>query len=160
MKIPVSTRRLPALLFLVALCNLPTYATSAEHEHHLQPETVDYALILPANIPHVLRTANSNSGKLGLDEPQKKLVRELMAEAPLKVYSNLQQAEKLEKAIAEDVLQRLPAAANLQPRLDELVRLKREASEAQIATIYRIRAAISEAQFRQLLKLTASADRH
>ena len=143
------------LLFLLALNAAPSLA-EAPHEAHMKPETVDYALILPANLPHILRTANGQAGKLGLDEAQKQLVRELMAEAPLQVMSRLQKAEKLEQAIANDVLYRRQGVADIKSRLDELVRLKREATEAQIATVNRIQAAISETQFRKLLKLAVA----
>jgi hypothetical protein len=150
--------RFTTLLVLLALNTAPSLA-EAPHEEHMKAETVDYALILPANLPHILRTANGQASKLGLDEAQKQLIRDLMAEAPLQVMSRLQKAEKLEQAIANDILHQRQALADVKPRLDELVRLKREATEAQIATINRIQAAISEAQFRKLLKL-AVADAH
>ncbi|TXT31279.1 MAG: hypothetical protein FD131_1188 [Rhodocyclaceae bacterium] len=150
--------RFTTLLVLLALNAAPSLA-EAPHEAHMKADTVDYALILPANLPHILRTANGQAGKLGLDEAQKQLVRELMAEAPLQVMSRLQKAEKLEQAIANDVLYQRQGVADIKSRLDELVRLKREATEAQIATVNRIQAAISEAQFRKLLKL-AVADAH
>ena len=150
--------RFTTLLLLLALNAAPSLA-EAPHEAPMKAETVDYALILPANLPHILRTANGQAGKLGLDEAQKQLVREQMAEAPLQVMSRLQKAEKLEQAIANDVLYRRQGVADIKSRLDELVRLKREATEAQIATVNRIQAAISEAQFRKLLKL-AVADAH
>ena len=150
--------RFTTLLVLFALNTTPSLA-EAPHEVHMKAETVDYALILPSNLPHILRTANGQAGKLGLDDAQKQLVRELMAEAPLQVMSRLQKAEKLEQAIANDILYQRQVLADIKPRLDELVRLKREATEAQIATVNRIQAAISEAQFRKLLKL-AVADAH
>jgi hypothetical protein len=147
------------LLLLLALTIQPCLAEPS-HEAHMKPETVDYALILPANLPHVLRTANGQAGKLGLDEPQKQLIRDLMAEAPLRVFSRLQKAEKLELSIARDILEKRQTLSDVQPRLDELLRLKREATEAQIATINRIQAAFSDSQFRQLLKLALASDVH
>ena len=150
--------RFTTLLVLFALNAAPSLA-EAPHEVHMKAETVDYALILPANLPHILRTANGQAGKLGLNEAQKQLVRELMAEAPLQVMSRLQKAEKLEQAIASDVLYQRQSVTDIKSRLDELVQLKREATEAQIATVNRIQAAISETQFRKLLKL-AVADAH
>ena len=152
-------KRIIPLFFLLTLGSLPAFAESS-HERHLMPETVDYALILPANMPHMLRTANVQAQRLGLDEAQKQLIRELMAEAPLKVFSRLQRAEKLEKAIAQDVLLRKQTLATVQVALDELSQLKREATDAQIATINRIQTALSEAQFRQLLKLATAEGSH
>lgn len=151
--------RIPALLLLLGLHHLPVAAETL-HDHHLPPETVDYALILPANLPHLLRTANGQATRLGLDESQKQLVRELMAEAPLKVFSRLQQAEKLEKDLAQDILFKQQGVEAVQSRLDELCRLKRAASEAQIATINRIQSALSERQFGHLLKLAGAAGSH
>ncbi len=152
-------KQIAALLLSLCLCPLAV-ASERDHERHLAPETVDYALILPANLPHVLRTANTQAAKLGLDEAQKTLIRDLMAEAPLKVFSRLQQAEKLEQAIAQDVLAHRQTLADVQTRLDELASLKRAATDAQIATINRIQGALSAAQFNQLLKLARRGEHH
>lgn len=155
----MSGKNLIPLIFLSALLVGPAHAEKG-HEPHPSPETIDYALILPANLPHVLKVAQAQAGRLGLDEAQKTLIRELMAEAPIKVFARLKQAETLEKAIAQDVLTGSVPPAELQPRLERLVNTKREATEAQIATIGRIRAALSEVQFKQLLKLANTAGSH
>lgn len=139
------------LWFLAGLGSSPVFA-EAEHTHHQHPDTVEYALILPANLPHILRIANDQAGKLGLNEEKKQLLRTLMAEAPLKVFSHLQQAEKLERSIAEHVLYGHLSLTELHPHLDALERLKREATEAQISTIHRIRDALSHAQFKNLME--------
>lgn len=152
-------KKLIPLIFLCSLLAGPVHAEKG-HERHLMPETIDYALILPANLPHVLKVAQTQAGRLGLDEAQKALIRELMAEAPMKVFARLKQAETLEKAIAQDVLSGGLSAAELQSRLDSLVSAKREATEAQIATIGRIRVSLSEVQFKQLLKLANTAGSH
>ena len=152
------TKLIP-LLFLSALLAGPVHAENS-HEHHPSPETIDYALILPANLPHVLKVAQLQAGRLGLDEAQKTLIRELMAEAPIKVFARLKQAETLEKAIAQDVLTGSVPPAELQPLLERLANTKREATEAQIATIGRIRVSLSEVQFKQLLKLANTAGSH
>ena len=151
--------QIAAALFAFSLASQPSLAET-RHDTHMKPETVDYALILPANLPHILRTANSQSSRIGLDEAQKQLIRELIAEAPLQVFSRLQKAEKLERAIAQDVLEKGQTLIDIQLRLDELARLKREASEAQITTINRIQAAFSKNQFSQLRKRATAADAH
>lgn len=135
-------------------------ASADEHAQHQPPQTVDYALILPANLPHLLRTSLDKAEVLGLNDAQRDVLRELMAEAPLKVFSRLSQAEKLEQAIARDLLDNAVPLADLQPRLDELVALKRGATEAQIATINRMQALLSREQFRELLKFVPVTDRH
>lgn len=135
-------------------------ASADDHSQHQPPQTVDYALILPANLPHLLRTSLDKAEVLGLNDAQRDVLRELMAEAPLKVFSRLSQAEKLEQAIARDLLDNAVPLADLQPRLDELVALKRGATEAQIATINRMQALLSREQFRELLKFIPAADRH
>ena len=152
-------KNLIPLIALSALLAGPVHAEKG-HERHLLPETTDYALILPANLPHVLKVAQAQAGRLGLDEAQKTLIRELMAEAPIKVFARLKQAESLEKTLAQDVLSGSLSAAELPSRLDSLASAKREATEAQIATIGRIRASLSEVQFKQLLKLASSAGSH
>jgi len=135
-------------------------AVADDHATHLRPQTVDYALILPANLPHLLRTSLDRAEVLGLNEAQRDVLRELMADAPLKVFSRLSQAEKLEQAIARDLLDNAVPLADLQPRLDELADLKRGATEAQIATINRMQALLSKVQFRELLKFGSLAERH
>ena len=52
-----------AALFALSLASQPCLAET-RHDTHMKPETVDYALILPANLPHILRTANSHSSRL------------------------------------------------------------------------------------------------
>ncbi|MFN4326801.1 MAG: hypothetical protein ACK4FP_13075 [Azonexus sp.] len=147
------------LILVTGLLAGPVHAEKG-HERHLAPETTDYALILPANLPHVLKVAQAQAGRLKLDEAQKTLIRDLMADAPLKVFARLKQAESLEKAIAQDVLSGAVSETELASRLDSLVSAKRQATEAQIATIGRIRASLSEAQFKQLLKLATTAGSH
>lgn len=148
-------------IFALGLILLTAQAASAdEHALHQPPQTVDYALILPANLPHLLRTSLDKAEVLGLNDAQRDVLRELMAEAPLKVFSRLSQAEKLEQAIARDLLDNAVPLADLQPRLDELAALKRGATEAQIATINRMQALLSREQFRELLKFIPVTDRH
>ena len=146
------------ILLALALLNMKAAHAADEHEAHGKPQTVDYALILPANLPHMLRTAMENANTLGLDSGQREVIRELIASAPLKVYSRLTQAEKLEVAIAREVLTQGQTLAEVQNRLDELVALKRGATEAQIATINRLQALMSLNQFRKLLKLSGIPD--
>lgn len=149
------------LIFALGLILLTAQSASADdHAQHQPPQTVDYALILPANLPHLLRTSLDKAEVLGLNDAQRDVLRELMAEAPLKVFSRLSQAEKLEQAIARDLLDNAVPLADLQPRLDELAALKRSATEAQIATINRIQALLSREQFRELLKFIPVTDRH
>ena len=148
-------------IFALGLILLTAQAASAdEHALHQPPQTVDYALILPANLPHLLRTSLDKAEVLGLNDAQRDVLRELMAEAPLKVFSRLSQAEKLEQAIARDLLDNAVPLADLQARLDELAALKRGATEAQIATINRMQALLSREQFRELLKFIPVTDRH
>lgn len=133
---------------------------AGDHATQSRPQTVDYALILPANLPHLLRTSLDRAEALGLNDAQREVLRELMADTPLKVFSRLSQAEKLEQAIAREVLDNAVPIAEVQPRLDELSTLKRGATEAQIATINRIQALLSKGQFRELLKFSAVTDHH
>lgn len=146
---------------LIALGLLPLGPAAAdEHDSHRPAQTIDYALILPANLPHMLRSANEQAALLGLDDSQRQAVRELMAEAPLQVFSRLGQAEKLEQAIARDLLHKQFPLAELEPRLDQLAALKRAASTAQIATINRLQTLLSRSQFRQLLQINGVPDPH
>lgn len=138
---------------LTALLAQGAEAGESDHAGH-RADTTDYALILPTNLPHMLRTSLQKADQLGLDEAQRKVLRELMAAAPNTVFSRLAQAEKLEQSIAGDVLHQRPQAEALPARLDELAALKRAATEAQIATIGRMQSVLTHEQFRQLLRLS------
>ena len=148
------------LPFLCALLlSQPSLAGDQRDTSH-PIQTIDYALILPGNLPHLLRTSLDRADKLGLDASQRNVLRELMAEAPLKVFSRLSQAEKLEQGIARDILEHGQTLNELQARLDELAAVKRAATEAQIATINRMQSLLSDQQFRQLQKLARANDHH
>lgn len=143
---------------IAALCFCITVAVSGHsaepsHDIHEKPQTVDYALILPGNLPHMLRLALEQADRLQLDTGQRETVRLLISEAPLKVFSRLSAAEKLEITIAADVLQRRNQLSDLQARLDDLSTLKRGATEAQIATINHLQTVMTNEQFQLLLKL-------
>lgn len=150
-----SRHKKTGLALILALGLTVSVATRADDDHgqHGRAETTDYALILPANLPHILRTANTEAVRLKLNESQHQAVREMVAEAPLKVFARLIQAEKLEKAIAASILFERARLPELQTRLDELASLKRQATEAQIATLNRLQGTLTPEQFRQLLEL-------
>lgn len=149
---------LSARLFALALVAVTPAAGAAGHDGHTQPETVDYALILPANLPHLLRLAADQADALGLDSTRREEVRRLMAQAPAQVFERLSRAERLEKEIAREVLLGSLSEADLQARLDALVHFKRSATEAQIRTIGRLRALMPPERFGQLLNAAASGE--
>lgn len=144
-------------LTLVLAAAMPV-AAAAEHEAHPQPQTVDYALILPANLPHLLRLAADQAESLGLDSARREDIRRLMAQAPSQVFERLSRAEHLEKEIARDVLLGALSEADLHARLDALVQFKRAATEAQIRTIGHLRALMPPERFHQLLESAISRD--
>lgn len=138
-----------ALLSLGALAADP----HADDAGYPEPRTIDYALLLPGNLPHVLRFAQMHADQLGLDAAQREVVQGLMVKAPTEVMGRLNEAQDLELDLAEQVLYRGAQLADIQPRLDQLSRLKQAATQAQIASINRLQALMSAQQFRQLIAL-------
>lgn len=147
------------LLTMTGAINTP-HADQAHSESHEEsharpgrsPQTVDYALILPANLPHILRFAAEKSSALELSAEQLAEIRELVKAAPERVLKRLAQAEALEDEIARAVLEKGEKLADLQEKIAQLVALKRGATEAQINTLNRLQTLLTPRQFKMTVQ--------
>lgn len=111
-----------------------------------------YALVLPGNLPHLMRTIGDHRAELGLDARQSAEVDAILAEVPGKIRPLFQKGEALEKAIAGDVLAG-KVGPDLKSRLDTLQAVKREAAEVHTACIVRVRTLLTAEQYEGVLKL-------
>lgn len=116
------------------------------------PAKTDYALILPHNMPHLMRWV----GKLGLPSEQaaalSKYAKEVVSP---KLGPLLDEAQKLEKDIAQAALSG-QTTQQLAPKLDRLQSMKREAAEIHITCINNLRNTLKPEDYARLLKLAQS----
>lgn len=145
-----------AFLLALFVATLPALASDDDHTAQ-RPQTIDYALVLPGNLPHLLRIASNNVERLGLDAGQRQQLAGMMAQAPGEVMKRLIQAEQMETAIAREVLFEGRNADELKERLDALTRLKRTVTDAQIRNIVRMRELLGAHRFGALLELAGVA---
>ncbi len=131
-------------------------AAMADEAKPGEPPLPAYALILPANLPHVMRVILDHRQNLGLSDAQQAEVDAIMAEVPGKIRPVFEKAKAAEIAIADDVM----AGRNLEgipARLDELQALKREAADIHVACIARVRAMLTPEQYAKVLELSGHA---
>lgn len=116
------------------------------------PAKTDYALILPHNMPHLMRWV----GKLGLPPEQAaalgKYAKEVVSP---KLSPLLDEAQKLEKDIAQAALAG-QTKQQLAPKLDRLQSMKREAAEIHITCINHLRNTLTPEDYARLLTLAQS----
>jgi hypothetical protein len=134
-------------------CSPAVWAQTHDDEPYPEPRTIDYALVLPANMPHVLRLAFVNADGLRMTPSERQEVQQMMKRAPAEVLERLNQAQDLELDVAEAVLDARQSLETVTPKLHALVQLKLAATQAQIHTINRLQAMLGEERFAQLLRL-------
>lgn len=122
------------------------------------PSLKEYALIFPANMPHLMETIGAHRNELGLTEAQNAEVDAIFAEVPARIRPLFSKAKTLETTIANDVLSGA-LLEDLGPRLDELAAVKREVAEIHIACINRVRSMLSPEQYAKVLDLAGHADK-
>lgn len=116
------------------------------------PAKTDYALILPHNMPHLMRWV----GKLGLSPEQSAALSTYAKEVVSpKLGPLLDEAQKLEKDIAQAALAG-QTKQQLAPKLDRLQSMKREAAEIHITCINNLRNTLKPEDYARLLKLAQS----
>jgi hypothetical protein len=140
---------------LLIAMTLSATALADEHqntEDHHKPITTDYALVLPGNLPHVLRLAYTQAQALNLTETEKNTVQDFMKRAPGSVMAQLNAAEKLEQIIAKDILENRKTWQELSEPLAALTQHKQAATQAQVQTINALQRLLGPQRFAQLLR--------
>lgn len=137
---------------LAALLATPAMTFAENAEPAAAPSIKEYALIFPANMPHLMETIGAHRGELNLTEAQNAEVDAIFAEVPGRIRPLFAKAKELEVSISDDVM-RGGALADLGQRIDELAAVKREAAEVHIACINRVRGLLSPAQYAKVLDL-------
>ncbi|MCI2395955.1 hypothetical protein [Aliiroseovarius sediminis] len=141
---------------LAALLAAPITALAEDAAPGAAPLINEYALIFPANMPHLMATIGAHRGELDLTEAQSAEVDAIFAEVPARIKPLFTKAKELETVISNDVM----AGALLEglgPQLDELAAVKREAAEVHIACINRVRSMLSPEQYAKVLELAGHA---
>lgn len=127
-------------------------ATPAPDEPTLQ----HYMLVLPENLPQLTQAMKGRGKALGLTPEQNASLAAIVLEVRERLQPLFTEARTLEKALASEALAGSTPAV-LATHLDRLQQLKRQAAELHIDSINRIRAALSAAQYEQLLRLANTA---
>lgn len=153
----VASTVLSALLVWTA----PVFAhddAQKDHKHTASaPALPDYALILPANLPHLMQTINREGEALKLSASQKEAFAAILAQVPAAIWPKLTEAQTLEQEIARMVLRQGAPLQTVAARLDQLGKLKREAANIHIGCIERVRGILSAEQYASLLTLAGVA---
>jgi hypothetical protein len=126
----MKSRTLSTLLIAISLSATALADEHQDSEGHHKPSTTDYALVLPGNLPHVLRLAYTQAQTLQLSETEKKTVQDFMKRAPTSVMAQLNAAEKLEQRIAKDILENGKTWQELSEQLAALTQHKQAATKA------------------------------
>lgn len=121
-----------------------------------EPTLPHYMLILPENLPSLTQAMKGRAKELTLTPEQNAGLAAVVLEVRDRLQPLLAEARTLEKALAAEALAGATPAA-LAGRLDRLQQLKRQAAEAHIDSIHRIKAALAPAQYEQLLRLASAA---
>ncbi len=141
---------------LKALClsaMLLAPAAMADEAKPGEPPLPAYALILPANLPHLMSVIVKHRQDLGLSDAQQAEVDAIMAEVPARIRPVFKRAREAEIAISNDVM----AGRNLEgipARIDALQALKREAADIHVACVVRVREMLTPAQYARVLELS------
>ena len=138
---------------LAALLAAPVPALADDAVLDTAPVLNEYALIFPANMPHLMAVIGKHRGELDLTEAQNAEVDAIFAEVPARIKPLFSKAQELETAISDDVMAGT-LLEDLAPRLDELAAAKREAAEVHIACINRVRGMLTPEQYAKVLDLS------
>lgn len=148
-------------LIAAALCAVASLAVAAPPANPATPQPDEptlphYVLILPENLPQLTQAMKGRGKELGFNAEQNASLAAVVLEVRERLQPLLAEARTLEKAIAAEALAGSPPAA-LAARLDRLQQLKRQAAEAHIDSLNRIRTTLSAAQYEQLIQLANTA---
>jgi hypothetical protein len=121
-----------------------------------EPTLPHYMLILPENLPQLTQAMKGRGKELGLSAEQNGNLAAIVLEVRERLQPLFTEARALEKSVASEALAGATPAA-LAVQLDRLQQLKRQAAEAHIDSINRIRTALSATQYEQLIQLASAA---
>ncbi|RKT44912.1 periplasmic heavy metal sensor [Thiocapsa rosea] len=109
-------------------------------------------------LPHPMRLIRENPQRFGVSpEQMESLRREVMDVYPPQLHERVQAAWSLERAIRRAVLEQGKDSAAVAEQLDELVQLKREATDIRIEALNRFRAILKPEQFHAVMTASAEA---
>ncbi len=121
-----------------------------------EPPLPAYALIMPANLPHLMSVIVKHRQDIGLSDAQQAEVDAILADVPARIRPVFKRAKEAEIAISSDVM----AGRNLESipaRVDALQALKREAADIHIACVIRVRDMLTPAQYAKVLEMSGHA---
>lgn len=136
----------------LALLALPLAAQSHDDTKAAAPSPADYSLVLPYNMPHLMKYVD----QIGLSEERKALLNKYANETIRPALRPLlEEAQRLEKEIARTALAG-QTKEQLAAKLDRLQRVKRDAAEIHIGCLNHVRQTLSAAEYGRMLKLAGA----
>lgn len=109
-------------------------------------------------LPHPMRIIIDAPDRFGIrPEQMDRLHREIREVYPPQLHPRVQAAWQLEKAIYQAVIERGKNAGAVADQLDELTRLKREATDIRIQALNRFRAILEPEQYQAVMAASAEA---
>ncbi len=109
-------------------------------------------------MPHPMRAIRQDPQRFGVSpEQMQTLRREVMEVYPPQLHERVQAAWSLERAIRRAVLEQGKDSAAVAEQLDELVQLKREATDIRIEALNRFRAILEPEQYQAVMTASAEA---
>lgn len=109
-------------------------------------------------LPHPMRLIRQDPQRFGVSpEQMERLRRDLMEVYPPQLHQRVQAAWSLERLIRHAVLDEGQDSAAVADQLDELVQLKREATDIRIEALNRFRTLLEPEQYQAVMAASAEA---
>ncbi|WP_462320917.1 hypothetical protein [Halochromatium sp.] len=148
--------RLTPLLALPLLLTLGT--TQAEPTASPGPASKRPGFLVSelVTMPHPMRLIRQDPQRFGVSSEQMERLRsEIMEVYPAQLHQRVQAAWSLERSIRHAVLEEGKDSAAVADQIDELVRLKREATDIRIEALNRFRALLEPEQYQAVMAASA-----
>ncbi|MEA3638908.1 MAG: hypothetical protein VBE63_03070 [Lamprobacter sp.] len=150
--------RLTPLLALPLLLTIGT--TQAEPMPNPGPASKRPGFLVSelVTLPHPMRLIRQDPQRFGVSSEQMESLRsEIMEVYPPQLHQRVQAAWSLERSIRRAVLEEGKDSAAVADQIDELVQLKREATDIRIAALNRFRALLEPEQYQAVMTASAEA---
>lgn len=150
--------RLTSLLALPLLLTLGTTQAEPTASPGLASKRPGFMVSELVTMPHPMRLIRRDPRRFGVTpEQMERLRRELMEVYPPQLHQRVQAAWSLERSIRRAVLDEGQDSAAVADQLDELVQLKREATDIRIEALNRFRTLLEPEQYQAVMTASAEA---
>ncbi len=150
--------RLTPLLALPLLLILGTAQAGPTASPGPASKRPDFLVSELVTMPHPMRLIRQDPQRFGVSSEQmERLRREIIEVYPPQLHQRVQAAWSLERSIRRAVLDEGQDSAAVADQLDELVQLKREATDIRIEALNRFRTLLEPEQYQAVMTASAEA---